>query len=88
VKSNLEVHETENIFKLITSSGHVAFSDRLVFSSLISLFQGLAVACKKIYLMISNFPRVLYVICFLLSNSPASEFYMPTFRNTLSVPSS
>ena len=26
--------------------------------------------------------------CFLLGNSPASEFYMPTFRNTLSVPSS
>jgi len=25
-------------------------------------------------------------ICFLLGNSPASEFYMPTFRNTLSVP--
>jgi hypothetical protein len=23
------------------------------------------------------------VICFLLDNSPASEFYMPTFRNTL-----
>ena len=24
------------------------------------------------------------VVCFLLGNSPASEFYMPTFRNTLS----
>jgi len=23
-----------------------------------------------------------------MGNSPASEFYMPTFRNTLSVPSS
>ena len=34
--------------------------------------------------MISNFRRVLNVVCFLLSNSPASEFYMPTFRNTLS----
>jgi hypothetical protein len=29
--------------------------------------------------MIANFRRVLYVICFLLSNSPASEFYVPTF---------
>jgi len=29
-----------------------------------------------------------HVACFLLGNSPASEFYMPTFRNTLSVPSS
>ena len=25
----------------------------------------------------------LMFVCFLLSNSPASEFYMPTFRNTL-----
>jgi hypothetical protein len=29
-----------------------------------------------------------YVVCFLLRNSPASEIYMLTFRNTLSVPSS
>jgi len=28
------------------------------------------------------------VLCLLLGNSPASEFYMSTFRNTLSVPSS
>ena len=38
--------------------------------------------------LISNFRRVLYVVCFLLGNSPASEFYMPMFRNTLSVPTS
>jgi hypothetical protein len=38
--------------------------------------------------LISNFCRVLYVVCFLLGNSPAPEFYMPTFWNTLSVPSS
>jgi len=38
--------------------------------------------------MISNFRRVLNVVCFLLGESPASEIYMPTFRNTLSVPSS
>jgi hypothetical protein len=35
---------------------------------------------------ISEFRRVLYVVCFLMVNSPTSEFYMPTFRNT--VPSS
>jgi len=29
-----------------------------------------------------------HFVCCLLGNSPASEFYMPTFRNTLSVPSS
>ena len=28
------------------------------------------------------------IVCFLLGNSPASDLYMPTFRNTLSVPSS
>ena len=38
--------------------------------------------------LISNFCHVLNVVCFLLGNSPASEFYMPTFQNTLSVPSS
>ena len=32
--------------------------------------------------MVPNFRRVLNVVCFLLGNSPASEFYMPTFRNT------
>ena len=30
----------------------------------------------------------IYVVCFLLGDSPASDLYMPTFRNTLSVPSS
>jgi hypothetical protein len=38
--------------------------------------------------LISKFRRVLNVVCFPLGNSPAFEFYMPTFRNTLSVPSS
>ena len=37
----------------------------------------------RIRLLISNFRRVLNVVCFLLGNSPASEFYMPTFRNTV-----
>jgi len=32
---------------------------------------------------ISNFRRVLNVVCFLLGNSPASVFYMPMFRNTI-----
>ena len=38
--------------------------------------------------LISSFRRVLYVVCFVLGNYPASGFYMPTFWNTLSVPSS
>ena len=36
--------------------------------------------------LISNFRRVLNVVCFLLGDSPASEFYMPTFRSKHSVP--
>ena len=32
--------------------------------------------------------QLLCFVCFLLANSLASEFYMPTFWNTLSVPSS
>jgi hypothetical protein len=43
----------------------------IVFTKLISVF------------LISNFRRVLNVVCFLLGNSPASEVYLPTFRNTL-----
>ena len=39
---------------------------------------------QKKWFLISNFRRVLNVVCLLLGNSPASEFYMPTFRNTLS----
>ena len=38
--------------------------------------------------LISSFRRVQNVVCFLLRDSPASDLYMPTFRNTLSVPSS
>ena len=33
--------------------------------------------------LISNFRLVLNVLCFLLGTSPASEFCMPTFRNTV-----
>jgi len=33
--------------------------------------------------LISKFRRVLNVVRFHLGNSPASEMYMPTFRNTL-----
>ena len=32
--------------------------------------------------LISNFRRALNDVCFLLGNSPAFEFYMPTIRNT------
>jgi hypothetical protein len=38
--------------------------------------------------LILSFRRVHNVVSFLLGDSPASVFYMPTFRNSLSVPSS
>ena len=43
---------------------------------------------SNLVFLISICHRVLNAVCFLTGNSPASEFYMPTFRNTLSVPSS
>ena len=55
------------------------------YSGLRLVFTGLS---QNKIIMISNFRRVLNVVCFLLGDSPASEIYMPTFRNTLSVPSS
>jgi len=33
--------------------------------------------------LISNFRRVLNIVCFLLGNSSASQLYMPTFRHTV-----
>jgi hypothetical protein len=33
--------------------------------------------------LVSNFRRVLIVVFFLLGESPASEFYVPTFRNAV-----
>ena len=38
--------------------------------------------------LISSFRCVQNVVCFLLGDSSASDLYMPTFRNTLSIPSS
>jgi hypothetical protein len=46
-------------------------------------------AINRVWLfLISNFRHVLNVVRSLPANSPASEFYMPTFQNTLPVPSS
>ena len=48
----------------------------------------------NILMKLENSPQIFQkihkyqIVCFLLGNYPASGFYMPTFRNTLSVPSS
>jgi hypothetical protein len=39
------------------------------------------------YKSVAYVNNALLLVCFLLGNSSASEFCMPTFRNTLSVPS-
>ena len=39
---------------------------------------------KTNYSLVSKYT----ILCFLLGSFPASEFYMPMFQNTLSVPSS
>ena len=44
--------------------------------------------CNSILLLISNFRHVLNVLYFLLVDFSAPEFYLPTFGNILSVPSS
>jgi hypothetical protein len=38
---------------------------------------------EYLILLISNFRRVINVLCFLLGNSLASEIYIPKFRDTL-----
>jgi len=40
-----------------------------------------------VHLVQQSVTKQFYVTCFLLGSSPASEFYTPTFQNTLSVPS-
>jgi len=42
-----------------------------------------AVNVTKVYPLISNFPLVFNVVFFILGDSPASEFYVPTFRDTV-----
>ena len=55
----------------------------------ISICQVMTVKYIAIMFLILNFRCVLIVVSFLLGKSPASVYYcMPTFRNSLSVPSS
>jgi hypothetical protein len=36
-----------------------------------------------VIVLTADLSKYLYVVFFLLSDSPASKFYVPTFRNTL-----
>jgi len=66
----LKTHSSE-----IVKSRNMEEADKVIYP--------FTVCISKYVLLISNFRLILNVVCFLLSNSPASEFYMPTFRNTL-----
>ena len=52
-------------------------------SSTATVTQRTLTVLPTVLFFISNFRRVINVVCFLLGNSPSSEFYIPTFRNTL-----
>jgi hypothetical protein len=54
---------------------------------LLLLYSSISVHCHTVSSLFRLPDSVLKEVCFLLGNSPATEFYMPTFR-TLSVPSS
>jgi len=51
-------------------------------------FQNFTCSPNYLYLKFVNLFTILNVVFFLLGDSPASEFYIPTFQNALSVPSS
>jgi hypothetical protein len=55
---------------------------------LITSLQLVKTSDKEQFILDLKFRHVLKVVCFLLRDSPASEVYIPKFRNTLSVPSS
>ena len=59
-------------------------SEDYCLKSVADYLQNLNTFNRKLAFLISNFRRVLNVVCFLLGNSPVSEFYMPMFRTTLS----
>ena len=59
-----------------------------IFKNFVDTGSILTVFPSKAATVVALWLKEAHVICFLLGNSPASEFYMPTFRNTLFVPSS
>ena len=56
-----------------------------LFDSKTSLIKLVCPSTNTLAFLISNFRPVLNtsILCFLLGSSPASELYMPTFRNTI-----
>jgi hypothetical protein len=93
VKMQYGVNKQSQIFEFLSLSDRrftefVIKTEQVVYQSGIHITKNVDVISKYVEFFISNFRRVLYVVCFLLGDSPASKVYKPTFRNTLSVPSS
>jgi hypothetical protein len=78
-----------NNFTFTFNTSEILYQSLLKYSTDINTVWDLSVKCanhiniSELFL-ISNFRRVLNVVCFLLGNSAASEFYVPMFQNTLS----
>ena len=53
------------------------------FSSFLNITLNATAAILQLLFLISNFRRVLNVVFFLFGDSPALEFYVPKFRNTV-----
>ena len=53
----------------------------VIYTNTINIPPILIILVNRIHeFLVSNFRHVLNAVCFLVGNSPASEFYMPTFR--------
>ena len=70
---------------ILTLLNHSSVRINFSILSLLSREQSLGEKCLNPLVFLKS---AIFVVCFLLSNSPASEFYMPTFRNTLYISSS
>jgi hypothetical protein len=75
-----------NTLNLRTVPVSCCIRHRILMRNTVAKVNSLSLGTDPVF-MISNFCSFLNVVCFLLGNSPVSEFYMPTFWNTLSVPS-
>jgi hypothetical protein len=81
---NININALCNSYAKITCRSSQSISAFLYAGSSIQNASEQIVSC--IHFTFVNF--IIHVVFFLLGDSLASKFYVPTFRNTLSVPSS
>ena len=76
----------DHLTKFVLRSLHSKRADEVA-CHLVDIFTTFG-APNILHSLISDFRRVLNIVCILLGISPASDCSLPTFRNPLSVPSS